>query len=100
MTNCYFCGKELPQGSNYCASCDHKTLSEDYFLKKPTYQKQSVVWYLLPIFLGVIGGLLAFFIIKEKDPLKAKYCLIIGIVATIVGLVSMNWIDTLNSVFT
>lgn len=44
MRKCYFCGKELPQGSNYCSSCDHETLTDDIFVKKTTYQKQTVVW--------------------------------------------------------
>lgn len=48
---------------------------------------EPVVWYLLPIFLGIIGGVIAFLIIKNKDPLKSKYCLIIGIVVTVIGIV-------------
>lgn len=100
MTNCYFCGKELPQGSNYCASCDHKTITEDPFVKTFTYKKRSALWYLLPIFIGIVGGVITYFIIKNSDPLKGKYCLIIGGVVTVVGYV-INWLYAENpAIFT
>ena len=35
-------------------------------------------WYLLPIFLNIIGGVIAYFVIRHDDPQKAKRCLIIG----------------------
>jgi hypothetical protein len=35
---------------------------------------------LLPIIFNVIGGIIAFFIIKEDDPKKAKNCLYLGII--------------------
>jgi len=44
--------------------------------------KRSGLWYLLPIFLGVIGGVIAYFVIRTDDPKKAKYCLLVGIVLT------------------
>ena len=44
--------------------------------------KRSGLWYLLPIFLGVIGGVIAYFVIRTDDPKKAKNCLLIGIVLT------------------
>ena len=90
MTNCYFCGKELPQGSNYCASCDHETITKDPFEKTFTYKKRSDLWYILPILTGIIGGLIAYMVIKNDEPLKAKYCLIIGGVLVVIGLV-INW---------
>ncbi|MGD8431641.1 MAG: hypothetical protein PVG23_03600 [Nitrosopumilaceae archaeon] len=41
-------------------------------------QKVSNWWYLLPIFLSIIGGLIAYFILKDKNSKIAKRCLIIG----------------------
>ena len=35
-------------------------------------------WYLLPIFMNIIGGVIAYFVIRHDDPQKAKRCLIIG----------------------
>lgn len=37
-------------------------------------------WYLLPILFDIIGGVIAYFILKDDDPKKAKNCLWLGIV--------------------
>ncbi len=87
MTNCYFCKKELPQGKNYCVHCDHETNTTNPFEKTTIYKKRSVAWFLLPIFLGIIGGVIAFLIIRKDDPMKGAYCLIIGAVSMVVGII-------------
>ena len=33
---------------------------------------RSNAWFLLPIFFGMIGGIIAFFILRRDDPRKAK----------------------------
>ena len=48
---------------------------------------RSNTWFLLPIFFGVIGGIIAFFIIRQDDPNKAKNCLFLGIAFMIVGII-------------
>ena len=40
---------------------------------------RSNAWFLLPIFFGVIGGIIAFFILRHNDPRKAKNCLYLGL---------------------
>ena len=35
-------------------------------------------WYLLPIFLNIVEGIIAYFVIRNDDPKKAKRCLIVG----------------------
>ena len=42
-------------------------------------------WFLLPIFFSWIGGVIAYFAIRSDDPKKAKNCLYLGIVLTIIG---------------
>lgn len=49
-------------------------------------------WFLLPIFMGIIGGVIAYFVLKHDDPRKAKNCLYLGIFLAIIGI-------TLNIVF-
>ncbi|WP_420545260.1 hypothetical protein [Nitrosopumilus sp.] len=49
-------------------------------------KKRSGMWYLLPIFLSIIGGVIAYFVIKEDDPKKAKNCLYLGIILTAIGI--------------
>ena len=43
-------------------------------------RSRSSLWFLLPIFFNVIGGIIAYFVIKEDDPKKAKNCLYLGII--------------------
>jgi 4-hydroxybenzoate polyprenyltransferase len=52
-----------------------------------TENPRSNAWYLLPVFLGVIGGIIAFFILRHDDPRKAKNCLYLGIVLMIIGII-------------
>ena len=47
---------------------------------------RSNFWFLLPIFLGLIGGLIAYFVLRQDDPKKAKNCLYLGIILAIIGL--------------
>jgi hypothetical protein len=39
---------------------------------------RSKTWYLLPIFMNILGGVIAYFAIRHDDLKKAKRCLIIG----------------------
>ncbi|MGY5149131.1 MAG: hypothetical protein ACW9W3_03625 [Candidatus Nitrosopumilus sp. bin_68KS] len=52
-----------------------------------TEKPRSNVWFLLPVFLGIIGGIVAFFILRHDDPRKAKNCLYLGIVLMIIGII-------------
>ena len=45
------------------------------------------MWYLLPIFAGLIGGLVAYWVLRHDDPHKARKCLYIGIVSLIAGII-------------
>ena len=47
---------------------------------------RSNIWFLLPIFLGLIGGVIAYFVLRSDDPKKAKNCLYLGIVLAITGI--------------
>ena len=87
MTKCYFCGKELPQGKNYCVHCDHETNTVDPFVKTINYRKRSKVWYLLPIFFQALGGALMFIALRKENDEMAKKGLILGIVLQIIGIV-------------
>jgi len=41
--------------------------------------KRSNFWYILPIVFGVLGGIIAYFILRKSDPQKAKICFFVGI---------------------
>lgn len=48
---------------------------------------RSNAWFLLPILFGMIGGIIAFFILRKDDPHKARNCLYIGIVFMVIGII-------------
>ncbi len=48
---------------------------------------RSNAWFLLPIFFGVIGGIIAFFILRQDDPRKARNCLYLGLVFMMIGII-------------
>ena len=50
-------------------------------------KSRSNVWFLLPIFFGMIGGIIAFFIIRHDDPRKAKNCLYLGLIMMVIGII-------------
>jgi hypothetical protein len=49
-------------------------------------RRRSSLWFLLPILFNVIGGVIAYFIIKDDDPRKAKNCLLLGIILTAISV--------------
>ena len=51
-----------------------------------TEKPRSNVWFLLPIFFGIIGGIIAFFILRHDDPRKAKNCLYLGLAFMTIGI--------------
>jgi len=52
--------------------------------------RRSGLWFILPIFFGIIGGLIAYFVIKQDDPSKAKNCLWLGIILLVIDIV-VGW---------
>jgi len=61
-------------------------------LKQPLAQpvpneKVSAAWWLLPIFLSWIGGLIGYFVLKDRNRSTATHILIFGIVWTFVGII-------------
>ncbi|HXV65847.1 MAG TPA: hypothetical protein VD731_01290 [Nitrosopumilaceae archaeon] len=52
-----------------------------------SFEKKSNFWFLLPILLGLIGGIIAFFVLRKDDPRKAKNCLYLGIILFGIGII-------------
>ena len=50
-------------------------------------QRPSKAWFLLPIFLAFIGGLIMFFILKDEDRKMAKNGFLLGVFMTVAGFV-------------
>lgn len=49
-------------------------------------EKPTKLWYLIPIFFGIVGGIIGYFAVKDNDQKLANNLLIIGIVMTLIGL--------------
>ncbi len=50
-------------------------------------RERSNWWFILPNFLGLIGGVIAYFVLRHDDPKKAKNCLYLGITLAVIGIV-------------
>ena len=49
-------------------------------------RQRSNWWYLLPIFLGIIGAIIAYFALRNDDRQEAKKCLYLGLILGAIGL--------------
>ena len=49
-------------------------------------RQRSNWWYLLPIFLGIIGAIIAYFALRNDDRQKAKNCLYLGLILGAIGI--------------
>jgi RsiW-degrading membrane proteinase PrsW (M82 family) len=47
----------------------------------------SKAWYLLPIFFGILGGLVMYFIVRDDNKQMAKNGLILSVILSIVGII-------------
>ena len=54
-----------------------------------TYSEKtrSNAWYLLPIFVGMIGGIIGYLILRKDDPRKTKNCIYIGLGMMVIGII-------------
>lgn len=71
--------------------------------RSETQRDRSRLWYLLPIFLSIVGGLVAYFLLRSSDPTVAKNALLIGIIITaifgaIAGAVYLAYLNDMNLV--
>ncbi len=92
---CQSCGTANAAGSMFCENCGAQlsqqpaqipfsapTAGPKIVSQKST--KTSGAWWLLPIIFGLMGGLVAWIVVHDKDEGKAKSMLIVGIVMTFV----------------
>jgi RNA polymerase subunit RPABC4/transcription elongation factor Spt4 len=97
---CTHCGTKIEPSSKFCPNCGRSTSlatsgeGEGARIVKDigggrvagtTEKRASAWWYLLPIFLGFIGGIVMFFVLKDEDRGRAKGGLKLGIILTAIG---------------
>lgn len=88
---CRSCGKEMADNAVFCPSCGAPArgaapMSSAATPWQPT-QHVSAAWYLVPLFFGIIGGIIAWAVTKDKDPKRARNLLIFGLVWTLVPII-------------
>jgi uncharacterized Tic20 family protein len=76
---CSNCGKKIDSKAVICPNCGVRQAAgaEDV----------SSLWYLVPLFFGFIGGIVAWAVNKDRDPKKARKMMIFGILWTILLIV-------------
>jgi len=94
---CNNCGSKILEKTQFCMECGNSldnpsqtnisTTPQSY----PQYSRQggkpSATWYLLPIFFSIIGGIIAWACIRDRDPRMAKNNLILGIILTVLPII-------------
>ena len=50
-------------------------------------RKRSNWWYLVPVFLGIPGGIVAYFALRYDDLEKAKQCLYLGLILGSIAII-------------
>jgi len=85
---CSSCGKEID--GNYCSNCGHENKSNaettSPISSTIVHKKASYLWYVLPIVFAIIGGVIAYFVLRKSDPKKARNCLLLGIGMVVLGI--------------
>ncbi|MBM3257639.1 MAG: zinc-ribbon domain-containing protein [Candidatus Nealsonbacteria bacterium] len=87
---CSNCGVEIDKKAKICPKCG---------VEQPIIpEKVSNWWYFAPLFLGIVGGLIAWIVNKDTNPKKARKLLVIGIVIPILYILAYFLI--IGSIFT
>ncbi len=76
---CSNCGAEIDIKAKICPKCG---------VEQPLIpEKVSNWWYVLVIFLGIVGGIIAWAVNKDRNPKKAIRFLIIGLVLPVIYII-------------
>jgi len=81
---CANCGTQANPGAAFCGNCGVPTTLAAPAAPVRSVQKVSWAWWLLPILLGVLGGIISFFAVLKRRPGMATAMLFLGIILTVV----------------
>ncbi|MFC1866450.1 zinc ribbon domain-containing protein [Chloroflexota bacterium] len=90
---CTNCGALNPGDSIFCESCGSKLVFQEEPVviranrQSELTKKTSAAWWLLPVFLGWVGGLVGWVVVRDTDKGKARGILLLGIAMTVISLI-------------
>ena len=87
MPFCSSCGNEVLSDSQFCPKCGSPIQTNVNASNVTRTKRRSNWWYLLPIFFSVVGGVIAYFVLRNEDEKLAKNCLYLGIILTVIGFI-------------
>ena len=115
---CASCGHALYPGALYCPACggaaasiaNYRPEPGAYYVSQTPYYagtpngppisaRVSFAWWLLPILLGILGGIIAFFAVFKRKPGLAVVMLILGLAITAIEFILIRnaYLSFLNS---
>lgn len=86
---CSRCGAPNEAESIFCESCGSRLTPQANHRPHPSSKeyavatKTSAAWWLMPIFLMWLGGVVAWLVVRETDRAKARHMLWLGIAMTL-----------------
>jgi uncharacterized OB-fold protein len=90
---CNNCGNKILENTQFCTECGSSidNLPQTNSSTQSQYPmhggRPSAAWYLLPIFFSIIGGIISWACIRDRDPHMAKNNLILGILLTVIPII-------------
>lgn len=79
----------MSDNAAFCPSCGAPARAAPTWgdAAQKSVEPVSGAWYLVPLFFGLIGGIIAWAVNKDRDPGKARNLLIFGLIWTVVWFV-------------
>jgi hypothetical protein len=88
---CIMCGQQMLESTQFCTNCGQSpnaisqtTVSHNQQYSSQSTQSAGRIWYLLPLFFGLFGGIIAWAIIRKRNSKRARNILILGIIFGII----------------
>ncbi|MFC1946623.1 zinc ribbon domain-containing protein [Chloroflexota bacterium] len=87
---CSRCNATNTRDSVFCKNCGSRLypdVQQQPVVKVSSQAKTSAAWWLLPIFMAWVGGLIAFLVVRDSDRNKAVKLLWTGIAFTLFWII-------------
>jgi hypothetical protein len=83
---CPSCRQLLPEGASKCPHCNRAIVDSLVSANEIVSPKPIRLWYLVAFLFGLIGGLVGYISVRDKDDTMAVWLLILGGVMTAIDI--------------